>query len=115
MGADSVVVCYGLRYSLGLDGHLSDAALEALEQGSDPRLVAAKRAGLKSYYGRVTDAGEYFLLIGTILGTFGIEGLHSTALSEERLRDVARNTRERLGRAGLEGEPSLHVQLEAQY
>jgi hypothetical protein len=115
MGADSVVVCHGLRYSLGSDGALSEATLGELEGGSDARIVAAKRVGLKSYYGRVTDGGEYFLFVGAMLGTFGLEGRQSTALSEEKLGEIARDTRERLKRAGLEGEPALHVQLEAQY
>jgi hypothetical protein len=72
--ADSVVMCYGLRFSLGTDGALSDAALEPFELGSDPRMVAARRVGLKSYLGRVTSGGEYFLFVGTILGPFGLEG-----------------------------------------
>jgi hypothetical protein len=115
MGADRVVVCYGVRYSLGLDGALPDGLLTALEAGAESRLIAARRAGLKAYWGKVTDGGEYFLLIGTMLGSFGIEGSEHLLASDEELTEVAKLTRERLARAGLRGVAGLHVQLEAQY
>jgi hypothetical protein len=115
MGADSVVVCYGLRYSIGLDEQLRDDALALFEEQTDPRMVAARKAGLRSYFGKVTDGGEYFLLIGTVIGTFGVEGRESIALEDARVTELMKDTQDRLDKAGLEGTPAFHVQLEAQY
>jgi hypothetical protein len=115
MGADSVVVCYGLRYSLGEEADLTEIDLEAIEEGTDPRIVAAHKVGLRSYFGRVTDGGEHFLILGTVLGNYGIEGMATTSLSDAELSEMMDRTRRRLLDAGLKGEPALHVQLEAQY
>jgi hypothetical protein len=67
MGADSVVVCYGLRYSLGADGVLTDADLEPFERNTDHRIVTARRVGLRSHFGKVTDGGSTSFLSGQSL------------------------------------------------
>ena len=115
MGADNVIVCYGVRYSLGLDGELDDEALVPYETLTDPRLVAARRVGLNYYLGKVTDGGEYFLLVGGIIGTFGAQGSLEREVSDAELAETMRRTKAKLEEAGLEGTSALHVQLEAQY
>jgi hypothetical protein len=115
LGADAVVVCYGLRYSIGQDAALSDADLEPFERNTDHRVVAARRVGLQSYFGKVTDGGEYFLLVGTILGPYGVENHERDQVPDAKLAELMNRTRRLLAEAGLEGEPALHLQLEAQY
>jgi hypothetical protein len=115
MGADNVIVCYGIRYSLGADGSLPEELIESLEAGTESRLVAARSARLRAYWGRVTDGGEYFLLIGQVLGTFGVQGAAALTVSDEQFASLVADTKRRLHSAGLTGEPGLHVQLEAQY
>lgn len=115
MGADSVGICYGLRYPLGVDAELSDEMLLPLEQGKDPRMIAAKRVGLGSWFGRDTDGGQYFLYVGTFLGFSGVEGKQQLEVTDAALQETMRHTRELLTRAGLDGTPALHIQLEAQY
>jgi hypothetical protein len=115
MGAYNVIVCYGVRYSLGQELAVPQPLLQALEAGTEPRVVAAKRVGLKAYWGKVTDGGEHFLLIGTILGTVGAEGAEHLETADERYSEIAQSTRDRLTKAGLHGAPALHIQLEAQY
>lgn len=45
MSANACVVYFGLRFDVPADG------IEAVETRSDPRIVAARKAGLKSYWG----------------------------------------------------------------
>lgn len=115
MGADAVVVCFGLRFSLGTEDELNEDALEAFERRTDARMVAARKAGLQTYFGKVTSGGEYFLLVGRTIGEFGAEGLDQAALKEAEIIELMARTRTLLAKAGLAGEPELHVQFEAQY
>ena len=65
--------------------------------------------------GRVTDGGEYFLLVGTILGPYGVENHERDVVPDGELAELMNRTRRLLLEAGLQGEPALHLQLEAQY
>lgn len=113
MGADSVVAWYGVRYRLG--SALSDEEIEPLEARSDPRIVAARRVGLQSRWGRTTDGGEYFLLVGTLLGVMGIENEAELDVPDDDLDQIRERTRRLLGKSGLDGQLGLHFQLEAQF
>jgi len=113
MGADNVTVCYGLRFGLG--DNVSDADLEPFELNADARMVAAAGVELESYFGRVTDGGEYFLLVGVILGSVGVEEESHVEIQDDNLTTRMTRTRELLVEAGLRGRPALHFQLEAQY
>lgn len=110
MGADAFVVYFGLRFPV--DG---GAELEALERREDARIHAARKARLKTFFGRATEGEPYFLLVGTELGQFGIQGRMAAELSEAELRRVMEETKEKLRRAGLEGEPALHLRVIAQF
>ena len=115
MGADSVVICYGLRYVLGVDAEVTDRDIKSFEEGTDDRMVAARRVGLRSHFGRVTDGGEYFLLVGTLLGPYGVEGSERGHFPDPVMAETMARTKQLLKQAGLDGEPALHVQLEAQF
>ncbi len=115
MGADAFVVCYGMRYSLGLDADISDEALAVFEEDRDPRMVAAAKAGLKTWWGKETDGGEYFLFVGAVLGHLGIEWDMNRTIADPELVQAMERTRRLLKEAGLEGTPALHFQVVAQY
>ena len=110
MGADSFVVYFGVRYTVE-----SEDELARLERRDDPRLVAARKAGLQTYFGRPTEGVDHFLLVGSELGNFGVQGMMDGELTEGELRRVAAETTEKLVHAGLEGSPKLYLQVIAQY
>src|SRR5687768_7989361 len=108
MGADLLVVYFGLRYEIESGGDV-----EGLERRDDPRMSAARKAGLSTYWGRENDAGGYYLLVGTELGRFGVESRSRAELGEGELGNVAEQTRQKLHEAGLQGEPRFHFQLDS--
>lgn len=109
MGADAFIALYGLRYTLAGD------EAEAIEEGSDARVVAARRAKLQTHFGRLTDGEPHFLLIGTRLGVFGSENESARSVDASELEQITRDTAAKLREAGLSGTPKLHLQFEAQY
>lgn len=76
---------------------------------------AARKSCLKWYIGRPTDGEAYFLLVGSELGQFGIEGAQTLQLAEGEVLQIIAETKRKLGLANLSGEPRLHFQLIAQY
>lgn len=109
MGADSFIAFYGLKYML------ADAELDAIERGTDHRIIGARRAKLQTHFGRPTDGEPYFLLIGTRLAVLGIQSESERSLDSVELQQTVRDTVAKLEAAGLDGAPKLHLQLEAQY
>jgi hypothetical protein len=109
MGADTFIAFFGLRCPV------AHSEIDAVENNEDRRIVAARRARLQTYFGRLTDGEDYFLFIGTRLGVFGLENDEYNAFDMKWLQDVERETRAKLADAGLTGEPQLHLQFEAQY
>ena len=110
MGADAFIVFYGVRFDVG-DADES----ESLAVKNDTRLALAKRGGLDTYIGRVTDGEPYFLFVGRRLGLFGVEGATSMSFKTEELAQLATETDTRLSALGIRGEPKFWFQLEAQY
>jgi len=109
LGANAFIAFYGLRYTL------TDAEMDAVEQNSDERVIAARRAKLQTYPGRLTDGQPHYLLVGTRLGVFGIENESVRSVDTSELEEIMRGTTEKLNAAGLPGAPQLHLQFEAQY
>jgi hypothetical protein len=109
MGADAFVAFYGLHYTL------SDDEADAVEQQTDARVTAAKRAKLQTYFGRLTDGEPYFLLLGTRLGVFGVENECGRSFDAAALDRIMRETATKLRKAGLPDTPQLHLQLVAKY
>lgn len=105
MSADGCVVYYGLRYEL------SEHELEALELRTDWRIVAARDAGLKHYWGNFAAPDEqYLLFVGTELGVFGPENRLALEFERGEIEKVMAETADKLREARLQGEPKLHVQ-----
>lgn len=107
MGADGFIAMYGVKANVGSPEEADE--LEARWK------VAARRARLKTWQGRLTDGEPRYFVIGTLLGDFGFEG-HDTQLSltEKELTAMFATTRRRLEEANVEGEPALHLLYEAQ-
>ncbi|MGC3967227.1 MAG: hypothetical protein QM775_07615 [Pirellulales bacterium] len=78
-------------------------------------MIAAREAKLQTYIGRLTDGEPYFVLIGRSLGCFGHQDKFQNAIGDEEFAKLSSETRERLQRAGLHGEPALLFQFESQY
>ncbi|MGC4007079.1 MAG: hypothetical protein QM811_29730 [Pirellulales bacterium] len=108
MGADAFIAFYGVRYIL------TDAELDAVEEKTDARVVAAKRTNLQAHFGRLTDGQPWFLLVGTRLGVFGSQNESQRSLNASQLEHVMRDTVAKLEMARLQGEPMLYLQYEAQ-
>lgn len=107
MSAEFCVLYYGVKVPVR-----SEEELEALETRSDPNVRRARSVGLTAYWGPSSEAGEeeFYLLIGQLLGVFGVEDLSQLVLPGSELRTIMERTEERLKAAGFEGMPSLIVQ-----
>lgn len=105
MSASACVAFLGLRYELIGD------EIENLEERTDPRQVAAKRAGLTTYWGNFGgDRARYVLLIGTKIAILGPESHLSSATTFDQMSQVMLETKTRVGDAGLLGEVGLHLE-----
>lgn len=105
MSANGCVVFYGLRFEVW------DNEIEGLENRSDPRMLAARKAGLKHYWANFGASGErYMLFVGANIGVLGPENNSEVVLRAPELQAVIESTKGRLRSARLEGEPSLHIQ-----
>jgi hypothetical protein len=112
MGADSFIAVYGVKIALDPE---NEEELDACGAETDPRCLAAKRAGLESFSGRMTDGEDYFLLIGRKVAWLGIEHDQHSTQSVERLSSIASEVSAKLKVAGFEQPPELHFQFIGQY
>jgi hypothetical protein len=112
MGADSFVAIYGVKITLDPE---DEEELDACGAQTDPRCLAAKRAGLESHSGRMTDGEDYFLFIGRTIAWLGIEHDQHATQSIERLSSIAIDVNAKLKLAGFEQPPELHFQFIGQY
>src|SRR5262245_17783152 len=112
MGADAVYVYYGVKRSISEDDL---EQLDALETDSHAICSLARDHKLQFTWGCLTDGEDYFLLIGSEIGRFGVEGLHEQIITHARLAEIMAETTKRLKAAGIAEVPALHVQLQAQY
>jgi len=105
MSAATCIIYYGLRYEV------SPAEIESLEARTDERIVAARKAGLKFYWGNFSSPDErYLLFIGAPVGVMGPENQTEARLSNEDFEKLTASVSTKLKSAGLEGSPQLHVQ-----
>jgi hypothetical protein len=105
MSADICIVFFGLRYEVRPD------EIEGLELRSDARVVAARKVGLKYYWGNFGGLEEkYLLFIGAQLGILGVENAREIKFVPTEVQDLFERTRAKLNEAPLVGEPSLYLQ-----
>ena len=112
MGADAVVVYFGVQYVVPLG---SKTEIDGLERGTDTRLLNAKKAGLQTWWGRITDGQPYHLLIGRELGILGLENDEQKEIGAPALMKILEEIPKRLAAGGFKETPGLHLLLEAQY
>lgn len=112
MGADSFIAMYGIKIALDPD---DEDEQDACGSDTDPRCQAARRAGLESFSGRMTDGEDYFLYIGQRVAWLGVEHDPHAVSSAEELQAMAQEVAQRLKAAGFAQAPALHLQLMAQY
>jgi len=112
MGADSFIAFYGIKFDLDPD---DEDELDACGSDADPRCVQAKRAGLETFTGRMTEGEDYFLYIGRRLAWLGVEHEQHLKQSAEQLSSTAADVRARLQAAGFAQQPELHFQFIGQY
>jgi hypothetical protein len=104
MSASTCIIYFGLRFDV------SAADIETLETRSDTRVVAARKAGLKFYWGNFGAPGErYILFVGAQVGIMGPENQAEVHLSAVEVEAMFAAVRAKLMAAGLDGEPRLHV------
>ncbi|QPF72945.1 hypothetical protein G8A07_08385 [Roseateles sp. DAIF2] len=112
MGADAFFAFYGVKFALDPE---DEAGLDACGDESDPRCLAAKRCGLQTHSGRMTDGEDYFLYIGQRLGWLGLEHDAHAHIPSGLLAQTMAQVDAKLAQAGFGQPAALHLQLEAQY
>lgn len=112
MGADAYVAFFGIKIALDPQ---DEELLEACGAGTDLRCAAAKRAGLDTHNGRMTDGEDYFLMIGRKVGMLGLEYESHVKVAPDRLAALMSDVQARLKDAGFTEKPALHLQFEGQY
>ena len=112
MGADSFIAFYGIKFELDPD---DEDELDACDTDADPRCQRAKRAGLETFTGRMTEGEDYFLYIGRRLAWLGIEHEQHLSQSAEQLSSAVADVKAKLQAAGSVQPPELHFQFIGQY
>jgi hypothetical protein len=105
MSADACIAFYGLRFEI------QAAEIESLEDRTDSRMQAARKAGLKYYWGNFGDPdARYLLFVGAQLAKVGPENSWELSISSRDLLAMMESTKANLEAAGLSGEPSFYFQ-----
>jgi hypothetical protein len=112
MGADSFIAFCGIKFELDPD---NEEELDACGDDTDARCVRARRAGLETFTGRMTDGEDYFLYIGRRLAWLGIEHDQHLSQSAEQLAAVAADVKAKLKTADFSESPEIHFQFIGQY
>jgi|HubBroStandDraft_1064217.scaffolds.fasta_scaffold349794_1 hypothetical protein len=108
MGADSFHVYYGLRWCISRE---DERLMEALELGTEARLVAAAQHSLDHWWGETEDEEVYFLLIGARVSQLGWEYGESSSATLDSLREIDARVSGKLRQAGFQEKPALHFQF----
>jgi len=112
MGADSFIAFYGIKFELDPD---NEEELDACDTDADPRCLQARRAGLETFTGRMTEGEDYFLYVGRRVAWLGIEHDQHLRQSAEQLASVAADVKAKLRAADFAQPPELHFQFIGQY
>lgn len=102
--ANTTIVFYGIRLEV------SDDDLDALESRSHPMQIAAKSAGLESYWGNFAAPNErYLLFIGKLLGKLGVEDRMEVQITADEFANTAKAVSAKLSNAGVSEAASLYL------
>lgn len=104
MSSDTFIAYFGLRFEIDPD------EVEGLELRADSRIKAARKVGLEYYWGNFGGPQERFLLfVGVQLAILGDENSEEAQFHLSEMTSLFDVTKKSLGRAGLLGEPALHL------
>ena len=104
MSTDTCVVYFGLRFEIEVD------EIESIELRSDPRVVSARKSGLKYYWGNFGGLDEKNLLfVGYQIGILGPENLDHVILSATEAEAAFEATRQKLKEGGFADVPAIHI------
>jgi hypothetical protein len=112
VGADSFVGFFGIKIALDPD---DEDTLDAIGADTDPRCMHAKRVGLETHSGRMTNGEDYFLYIGQRIGWLGLEHEAHVQVDMGQFTEIQRSVLAKLKEAGFSENPALHLQFVAQY
>lgn len=105
MSSDTCIAYFGLRIQVGPD------EAEGIELRSDQRVVAARRTGLKYYFGNFGGPQErHMMFVGDQIGLLGLENSDAIEVALDDIQERMAQTKKKLIEAGFEGSPSLHLQ-----
>lgn len=104
MSASYCLAFFGVRYAL------SDAEVEALDSRADPRQAAARKAGLKTYWGKFGPDERFLLFVGTQLATLGPENDSEFIRPSGELQAIFETTASKLLGAGFVEAAQLYLQ-----
>lgn len=105
MSAGACVAYLGLRFDV------AEPEIKLLEQRRDPRQIAAKYAGLSTYWANFGGAIErYVLFVGTKVAILGPDDDRTNTLPAEYLADAIATTEERLRKGLFAGTVDLHLE-----
>jgi hypothetical protein len=104
MSADTFIAYYGLRFEVSLE------EIEDIELRSDARVQAARKAGLKCYWGNFGGLQErYLLFIGHQIGILGAENSAEVTLLLNDAEASFEVTKRRLVEVGFTQVPAIHL------
>ncbi len=104
MSSDTFVVYFGLRFEVAPE------EVEGIELRSDARVAAARRAGLKYYWGNFGGLQEkYLLFIGQQIGILGAENSSEVSLSLLDAESSFEATKTKLLENGFAETPAIHL------
>ena len=104
MSSDTFIAYFGLRFEV-------DAGeIEGIELRLDARVAAARKYGLKYYWGNFGGLQDrYLLFVGAQIGIFGAENSEEVILSSADVQLSFEATKEKLKEAGFSEAPALHL------
>lgn len=110
---DTLFTCfYGIKIQLDPN---NEEELEACASGSDERCKKARDIGLETYCDRLTDGEDYFIYIGTKIGSLNFESCGHASIETDELNRVIQDTNKRLCQVFTDEAPSLHLQSSHEY
>jgi hypothetical protein len=103
MSSDSFIVYFGLRFEVASN------EIEGVELRSDPRIIAARKVGLKYYWGNFGEQGMELLFVGYQIGILGAENASSFSLPLNDFQIAFDETIKKLREADFSETPELHL------
>jgi hypothetical protein len=104
MSSDTFIAYFGVRFEISPD------EIEGIELRSDPRVLAARKAGLKYYWGNFGGLQEkHALLVGSQIGILGPENSSEVRLSPNEAQASFDETTTKLKDAGFSEAPALYL------